>query len=81
MHILTEIKNRGVNDVLMLVGDGLKGLPDVVEYLFFTDVDVLSGAYLGIRTPSVGGVRNHWPRFASPSPGTKARCGSSMPET
>lgn len=27
MHILTETKNRGVNDVLMLVCDGLKGLP------------------------------------------------------
>ncbi|MFE5771314.1 IS256 family transposase [Streptomyces sp. NPDC056485] len=31
MHILNEIKNRGVNDVLMLVCDGLKGLPDAVE--------------------------------------------------
>ena len=31
MHILTEIKNRGVNDVLMLVCDGLKVLPDAVE--------------------------------------------------
>ncbi|KOU22545.1 IS256 family transposase [Streptomyces sp. WM6368] len=30
MHILTEIKNRGVSDVLMLVCDGLKGLPDAV---------------------------------------------------
>jgi putative transposase len=31
LHILTEIKNRGVGDVLMLVCDGLKGLPDAVE--------------------------------------------------
>lgn len=31
MHILTETKNRGVNDVLMLVCDGLKGLPDAIE--------------------------------------------------
>ncbi|CAM5679190.1 hypothetical protein SAVIM338S_07276 [Streptomyces avidinii] len=31
MHILTEIKNRGVNDVLMCVCDGLKGLSDAVE--------------------------------------------------
>lgn len=30
MHILTEIKNRGVGDVLMLVCDGLSGLPDAV---------------------------------------------------
>ncbi|CAL9332903.1 hypothetical protein SUDANB9_00107 [Streptomyces sp. enrichment culture] len=28
---LTEIKNRGVSDVLMLVCDGLKGLPEAVE--------------------------------------------------
>ena len=31
LHVLTEIKNRGVDDVLMLVCDGLKGLPDTVE--------------------------------------------------
>lgn len=31
MHILTEIKNRGVNDVLVLVCDGLKGVPEAVE--------------------------------------------------
>ncbi|WTW94950.1 IS256 family transposase [Streptomycetaceae bacterium NBC_01309] len=31
LHVLTEIKNRGVEDVLMLVCDGLKGLPDSVE--------------------------------------------------
>jgi len=30
LRILTEIKNRGVKDVLMLVCDGLKGLPDSV---------------------------------------------------
>jgi transposase-like protein len=30
MGILTELKNRGVADVLMLVCDGLKGLPDSV---------------------------------------------------
>jgi transposase-like protein len=31
LRILTEIKNRGVADVLMLVCDGLKGLPDAVN--------------------------------------------------
>jgi transposase-like protein len=29
--VLTELKNRGVTDVLMLVCDGLKGLPQAVE--------------------------------------------------
>jgi transposase-like protein len=27
----TELKNRGLDDVLMLVSDGLKGLPEAVE--------------------------------------------------
>jgi putative transposase len=31
LQVFTELKNRGVNDVLMLVCDGLKGLPDAVE--------------------------------------------------
>ncbi|MET0135530.1 MAG: IS256 family transposase [Kibdelosporangium sp.] len=30
LRVLSEIKNRGVTDVLMLVCDGLKGLPDAV---------------------------------------------------
>jgi transposase-like protein len=30
MKVLTEIKNRGVNDVCMLVCDGLKHLPSAV---------------------------------------------------
>ncbi len=30
LRVLTEIKNRGVGDVLMVVCDGLKGLPDAV---------------------------------------------------
>ncbi len=31
LHVLTELKNRGVTDVLMLVCDGLKGLPQAIE--------------------------------------------------
>jgi putative transposase len=31
LHVLTEIKNRGVNDVLMVVCDGLTGLPDAIS--------------------------------------------------
>jgi putative transposase len=30
LRVLSEIKNRGVKDVCMLVCDGLKGLPDAV---------------------------------------------------
>ena len=31
LSVLTELKNRGVDDVFFLICDGLKGLPDAVE--------------------------------------------------
>ncbi|MEV7983489.1 IS256 family transposase [Streptomyces sp. NPDC086519] len=31
LHVFTELKNRGLDDVLMPVCDGLKGLPEAVE--------------------------------------------------
>nr|WP_300019169.1 IS256 family transposase [Pseudonocardia sp.] len=31
LHVLTELKNRGVEDVCMVVCDGLKDLPDAIE--------------------------------------------------
>jgi transposase-like protein len=31
LHVLTEIKNRGVADVCIVVCDGLSGLPDAIE--------------------------------------------------
>ena len=30
LRVLTEIRNRGVNDVCIVVCDGLKGLPDAI---------------------------------------------------
>jgi putative transposase len=30
LHMLTELKNRGVNDVLMVVCNGLAGLADAI---------------------------------------------------
>lgn len=34
MHVLTDLKNRGVADVFFIVCDGLKGLPDSVNAVF-----------------------------------------------
>lgn len=34
LQIMTEIKNRGVNDILIAVVDGLKGLPDAIEAVY-----------------------------------------------
>ena len=31
MAILTELKNRGIDDVLVCCVDGLKGFPDAIE--------------------------------------------------
>ena len=34
LYVLTELKNRGLEDVLILCADGLKGLPEAVEATF-----------------------------------------------
>ncbi len=34
LHVLTELKNRGVEDILIAVCDGLTGFPDAIEAAF-----------------------------------------------
>jgi putative transposase len=34
MRVMSEIKNRGVNDILIAVVDGLKGFPDAITAIF-----------------------------------------------
>jgi transposase-like protein len=34
LHVLTELRNRGVEDVCMVVCDGLKGLPDAIAQVW-----------------------------------------------
>jgi putative transposase len=34
LNILTELKNRGVNDILIVCVDGLKGFPDAINAVF-----------------------------------------------
>ena len=34
LYVLTELKNRGLEDILVLCADGLKGLPEAVEATF-----------------------------------------------
>jgi putative transposase len=34
MHVLTELKQRGVQDILICCVDGLKGFPDAIEAIF-----------------------------------------------
>ncbi len=55
LQVFTELKNRGVDDVLMLVCDGLKGLPDAVAAVWHRTV---------VRTCIVHLPRNSF-RYAS----------------
>ena len=34
LRVMNELKNRGVNDILIAVGDGLKGFPDAINAVF-----------------------------------------------
>ncbi|MET8177158.1 IS256 family transposase [Streptomyces clavifer] len=63
MHILTEIKNRGVNDVLMLVCDGLKGLPDAVETVWPRTVVQTCVVHL-LRNSFRYAARQDWDKIA-----------------
>ena len=44
LHVLTELKNRGVADVLMVVCDGLSGLPDAIGTVWPAAVTQTCGA-------------------------------------
>ncbi|MFE5189913.1 IS256 family transposase [Streptomyces sp. NPDC056628] len=63
MHILTEIKNRGVNDVLMLVCDGLKGLPDAVETVWPRTIAQTCVVHL-LRNSFRYAARQDWDKIA-----------------
>jgi putative transposase len=39
MRVMSELKNRGVNDILIVVVDGLKGFPDAINAVFPQDAD------------------------------------------
>jgi putative transposase len=48
LRVLTEIKNRGTRDVLMLVCDGLKGLPDAVSAVW--EKTIVQACIVGLRS-------------------------------
>src|SRR5438105_7965546 len=60
LHVLTEIKNRGVADVCIVVCDGLTGLPDAIGATWpqaLTQTCVLHLLRNSFRYAS----RKHWP--------------------
>jgi putative transposase len=63
LHVLTELKNRGVTDVLMLVCDGLKGLPQAVEAVWPRTVVQTCVVHL-LRNSFRYAARQDWDKIA-----------------
>ncbi|MEV4250860.1 IS256 family transposase [Streptosporangium canum] len=63
LHVLTEIKNRGVGDALMVVCDGLKGLPQAIEQVWPRAVVQTCVVHL-LRASFRYGARQHWDAIA-----------------
>ena len=62
-QVLTEVKNRGVEDVLMLVCDGLKGLPDAVGNVWPRTIVQTCVVHL-IRASFRYAARQDWDKLA-----------------
>jgi putative transposase len=62
LQVFTELKNRGLDDVLMLVRDGLRGLPDAVETVWLRTI---------VQTCIVHLLRNSF-RYAAARTGTRS---------
>lgn len=62
-QVLTEIKNRGVEDVLMLVCDGLKHLPDTVGHVWPQTIVQTCVVHL-IRASFRYAARQDWDKIA-----------------
>lgn len=63
LHVLTEIKNRGVTDALMVVCDGLKGLPQAIETVWPRAVVQTCVVHL-LRASFRYAARQHWDAVA-----------------
>ena len=61
--MLTELKNRGVADVLMLVCDGLKGLPDAVATVWPATIVQTCVVHL-LRNSFKYAARQDWDKIA-----------------
>ena len=63
LSVLTEIKNRGVDDVCIVVCDGLKGLPEAIGNTWPLAVTQTCVLHLIRHTFRLAG-RQHWDRIA-----------------
>jgi putative transposase len=63
LHVLTELKNRGVADVLMVVCDGLTGLPDAITAVWPATITQTCIVHL-LRNSFRYAGRQHWDAIA-----------------
>ncbi|TWD75015.1 transposase-like protein [Kribbella amoyensis] len=63
LHVLTELKNRGVADVLMVVCDGLAGLPDAIGTVWPRAITQTCIVHL-LRNSFRYAGRQHWAAIA-----------------
>lgn len=63
LHVLTELKNRGVADVLMVVCDGLTGLPDAITTVWPATITQTCIVHL-LRNSFRYAGRQHWDAIA-----------------
>jgi putative transposase len=63
MRVLSEIKNRGTRDVLMVVCDGLKGLPDAVSTVWDKAIVQACVVHL-LRNSFKYASKRDWPQLA-----------------
>jgi putative transposase len=63
LHVLTELKNRGVHDVLMVVCDGLTGLPDAIATVWPQAITQTCIVHL-LRNSFRYAGRQHWDAIA-----------------
>src|SRR5208282_324142 len=82
LRVLSEIKNRGVRDVCMLVCDGLKGLPDAVSTVWEKTIVQTCIVHL-LRNSFKYASKRDWPRsrrtssrFTPPRPNPRRSTGS-----
>ena len=63
LHVLTELKNRGAADVLMVVCDGLTGLPDAITAVWPQTITQTCVVHL-LRNSFRYAGRQHWDAIA-----------------
>lgn len=64
LAVLSELKNRGVGDVLIVCCDGLKGLPEAVEQIW-PRADVQTCVVHLVRNTLRYTARQHWQRITT----------------